>query len=77
MGSKKGKEKHIRFLKISSLHKGEESCMFCDRPHSGHLITELQEEISSLIKAVALSVCKDCKKHREDKLATLFESNLE
>jgi len=70
---KPGKVKKPGLIKVSSFVENEESCAFCDRPHSGHLITEFKKEASDLAKGLAISVCDHCQKHRSDKIRTVFE----
>lgn len=58
------------FVKICSFVDGEESCIFCDRPNTGHLLADLGKETSNTLKGVAISVCKHCEKQRTKNLAT-------
>lgn len=75
--------KKPKFFKISSNAGGEESCVFCERPHTGHLVTEFSNGNSSngtsngnvdsgLVRGVAISVCDFCEKVRKGRLQTGF-----
>ena len=57
------------FLRIAAMKAGKEACVFCHKPHAGHLISEFSH---SLFKGVALTVCKSCENKKRDVLSTTF-----
>jgi hypothetical protein len=77
--AKKGRKIHKgpAFIRISSLIEGKESCIFCGKPNTGHLITDLEKDVTDFLKAVAISICRKCEKHKKDSLAAVLGSTLE
>ncbi len=70
----KGKvRRSSRIIKLCSVVDGGECCIFCDRPHSGHIVSEFDGDFSEVFKGLAISVCESCRKHRTRSLATVMQ----
>lgn len=62
------------YVKISSFEKGKELCIFCNKPNTGHLVTEF--DVQHQLKGLSISVCNKCQKERTTNLRTNFDFKL-
>lgn len=64
------------FLRIGAEVNGEQSCIFCERPTTGHLVSEFEKKTKGL-KGIAIAVCDICEIKKSQHLVTGFENEID